>query len=92
MRPVVGDGFTSEELETVLYPPSTQWAPTQDYEEANIGNLRACSHPITFTGRIVNLYNRRDSSKSERAAKGVLKLMVADDTGAVTVSGIGIAL
>jgi hypothetical protein len=82
----VGDGFTTEELETVPYPPSAQWSPTQDYEEADIGNLRPCCHPITFTGRIANLYDRKDSGKSERAAKGVLKLMVVDDTGAVTVS------
>ena len=92
MRTLVGDGFTSEELETVLHPPSAQWAPTQHYEEANIGDLRPCSHPITFTGRVVNVYNRKDASKSERAAKGMLKLMVVDDTGALTVSRFGITL
>jgi hypothetical protein len=81
----VGDGFTSEELDTVLHPPSAQWAPTQDYEEADIGALEPGPQYVTFTGRVVNLYNMPKSSKKPMAAKGCLKLMVADDTGALTV-------
>lgn len=83
-----GDGFTEEELAAVLQPSSAQWSPSQDYEEADIGTLEPCPKFVTFTGRIVNFYDMAKPSKKPMAAKGCLKLMVADDTGALTVRTI----
>ncbi|KAF2659653.1 hypothetical protein K491DRAFT_755187 [Lophiostoma macrostomum CBS 122681] len=80
-----GDGFTAEEIDAVLHPPSAQWTPTQGYEEADIGRLEPCPKFVTFIGRIVNFYDMVRPSKRPLAAKGCLKLMVADDTGALTV-------
>ncbi|KAF1994902.1 hypothetical protein P154DRAFT_501038 [Amniculicola lignicola CBS 123094] len=80
-----GDGFTADEIEVVLHPPSAQWTPTQDYEECDIGNLEPGPRCIAFMGRIVNFYVQLSPSKKPAAAKGCLKMMVADDTGAVTV-------
>ena len=81
-----GDGFTAEEVKSALQPPRAHWSPTQDYEEADIGNLTPGPGSITFMGRIVNVYDQVTSSKRPLAAKGCLKLIVADDTGALTVS------
>jgi hypothetical protein len=82
-----GDGFTAEEVDAVLHPPSAQWAPTHDYEEVLIGSLDAGPKFVTFVGRVVNCYDIVKPSKRPLAARGCLKLMVADDTGALTVSG-----
>ena len=81
-----GDGFTRDEIDAVLHPPSAQWTPMQEYEECDIGTLEACPKFVTFMGRIVNFYDMVKPSKRPQAAKGCLKLMVADDTGALTVS------
>jgi hypothetical protein len=80
-----GDGFTADEIDAVLHPPSAQWTPTQEYEEAAIGSLEPCPKFVTFMGHIVNFYDMVKPSKRPMAAKGCLKLIVADDTGALTV-------
>ncbi|KAF2466043.1 uncharacterized protein BDR25DRAFT_336616 [Lindgomyces ingoldianus] len=80
-----GDGFSADEIEAVLHPPLHQWTPTQEYEEANIGTLEPGPRPITFMGRVVNFFNMSQSSKRPLNAKGCLKVMVADDTGAMTI-------
>lgn len=83
-----GDGFTVGEVEAALHPPSAQWAPMRDYEEADIGVLEPGPKLLTFMGRIVNLYDMVKPSKRPQAAKGCLKLMIGDDTGAMTVSNL----
>jgi hypothetical protein len=80
-----GDGFTTEEVDAVLHPSSVQWTLTQDYEEVDIKALEPGPKYVTFMGRIVNLYNMPKSSKSELAARGLLKLTVADDTGILSI-------
>ncbi|ORY19497.1 hypothetical protein BCR34DRAFT_620953 [Clohesyomyces aquaticus] len=80
-----GDGFSPEEIEAVLHPPLIQWTPTQDYDETNIGALERGPKPVTFMGRIANMYNMAQSSKRLSAVKGCLKILVADETGAMTV-------
>ncbi|KAF2190203.1 hypothetical protein K469DRAFT_25482 [Zopfia rhizophila CBS 207.26] len=80
-----GDGFTAEEIEAVLHPPSHQWTPTQEYKETDIGAIEPGPKCITFMGRTVNFYDMVTPSKRPLAAKGCLKLIVADDTGALTV-------
>ncbi|KAF2199677.1 hypothetical protein GQ43DRAFT_375678 [Delitschia confertaspora ATCC 74209] len=82
---VAGDGFTAEEIDAVLNPSSNRWTPTADYEEADIGDLQPGTVRVTFMGRIVNFYDQVTPSKRPLAAKGCLKLTVADDTGALTV-------
>lgn len=72
-------------MDVVLHPTSAQWMPTQEYEEVDIGALEPGPKFVTFMGRIVNLYNMPKPSKREEAARGLLKLTVADDTGALTV-------
>jgi len=37
-------------------------------------------------GRIVNFYDQTTTSKMPKAAKGCLKMIMKDDTGALTVS------
>jgi hypothetical protein len=71
-----GDGFTTKERENVLHPSSDQWTPTQDYKELSIGTLELGPKCVTFMGRIVNVYNIPKSSKSELAARGLLKLSI----------------
>ncbi|KAF2489649.1 hypothetical protein BU16DRAFT_575344 [Lophium mytilinum] len=82
----LGDGFSTEEVDAVLHPTiDSAWTPTQDYEELEIGDLDAGPRCVTFIGRIVNLYDQATPSKAPKAAKGCIKLIVADDSGALTV-------
>jgi hypothetical protein len=70
----------------VLHPTlDTSWIPTQNYEELEIGDLDAGPRCVTFIGRIVNLYDQATPSKAPKAAKGCIKLIVADGSGALTV-------
>ncbi|KAF2814234.1 uncharacterized protein BDZ99DRAFT_567896 [Mytilinidion resinicola] len=67
-------------FDAVLHPTlDNSWTPTQDYEELDVG-----AQCVTFVGRIVNLYNQLTPSKAPKAAKGCIKLIVADDAGALT--------
>ena len=80
------DGFTSAEVDTVLRPSINKfWTPTEDYTEMDIENLVSGPRRITFQGRIVNLYDQRTLSQKPHAAKGCMKCVVKDDSGAVTV-------
>jgi hypothetical protein len=80
-----GDGFTAQETEAVLHTSPDEWLPSQHYEEMNIGSLLSGPKCVTFTGRIVNIYDQCTPSQRAMAAKGCLKMIVADDTGALTV-------
>ncbi|KAF2112935.1 hypothetical protein BDV96DRAFT_497013 [Lophiotrema nucula] len=80
-----GDGFSSDEVEAVLNPPSAQWTPIHDYDEVHIGALEPGPKYLTFMGRVVNFYDQVKPSKRPEAAQGCLKIMIGDDTGAVTV-------
>jgi hypothetical protein len=84
----MSDGFTSEEITDALYPTSAQWTPTAEYDEEFIGTLEPGPKFVTFMGRVVNFYDMVKPSKRPMAAKGCLKLMIADDTGALTVSWV----
>ena len=80
-----GDGFTTEEFEAVIHPQSRPWVPQQDYEEIEIGSLVPGCQRVTFLGRIVNFYDQSTPSKKPNAAKGCLKVVVKDDSGALVV-------
>lgn len=84
LKSTPGDGFTSSEL-TLPKPPQTDWTPTIDYEECDIGALEPGPRNLTLMGRIVNFYDVAKPSKRPKAAQGCLKIMIADDTGAMTV-------
>lgn len=67
-------------------PNSGHWKPRQPYEDHNIGDLVAGPGAVSFNGRIVNIYEQQQTSKRPKAAKGLLRLIVRDDTGAFVVS------
>ena len=61
------------------------WEPRHDYEEVNIGELASGSRRVSFTARIVNLYDQSVRSKIPKTAKGCLKVLVKDDTALLLV-------
>lgn len=83
-KPALSDGFTPEEM-ALPTPSTTTWTPTLDYEECDIGAIEPGPRNLTIMGRIVNFYELSKPSKSPRAAQGYIKVMLADDTGAMTV-------
>lgn len=85
--PDVGDGFTSEER--VVHHPSAvekSWNPPQEYDEVEIKDLVPGPGCRTFMGRIANFFDQPTQSKRPRAARGCVKIIVKDDSGAITVS------
>lgn len=56
-----------------------------DYEEADIGSLKPGPRNLALMGRIVNFNDQMRPSKSHKAAQGCIKVMIADDTGVLTV-------
>jgi len=83
-KSVPGDAFTHEERQPTR-PTNASWTPAVDYEQTDIGSLEPGPCHLTFMGRIVNFYDVAKPSKSPRAAQGYIKVMLADDTGAMTV-------
>jgi hypothetical protein len=81
-----GDGFTTGEVDAVLHPASRPWIPRQEYTEQNIGDVVSGPGRVTFTGRVVNLFEMQMPSKMPRAAKGFVKAILKDDTGALVVT------
>ncbi|TID19035.1 hypothetical protein E6O75_ATG06156 [Venturia nashicola] len=81
-----GDGFTVADVEAVLHPViNDSWVPTQDYDEFEIANLVPGPKCVTIQGRVANFYDQNTPSKKPRAAKGCVKIIVKDDSGALTV-------
>ncbi|KAH7371258.1 hypothetical protein BKA66DRAFT_470009 [Pyrenochaeta sp. MPI-SDFR-AT-0127] len=84
-----GDGFTVEEMKVTSLPAGASapnhWTPTLDYEEVNLGSLEPGPRNLALRGRVVNFYDTLKPSKSHKAAQGCLKIMLADDTGVLTV-------
>ena len=80
-----GDGFGAEEIEATLQPMLHKWQPRGNYEEVEIGSLMPGPGCVALMGRIVNFYDQATPSKAPQAAKGCLKVIVKDDTGALMV-------
>lgn len=81
-----GDGFTAEEVEAALHPPALpKWQPRGIYEEADIETLVPGPGCVALIGRVVNFFDQETLSKAPQAAKGCLKLVIKDDTGALVV-------
>ncbi|KAJ5024156.1 hypothetical protein PSV08DRAFT_184774 [Bipolaris maydis] len=83
------DGFTSGDMQSAHAPTgvdiASTWIPTLDYEEAEIGSLEPGPCKLALMGRIVNFNDQVRPTKSHKAAQGCIKVMVADDTGVLTV-------
>lgn len=78
-----GDGFTLEELQVA--PPTSAWVPIIDYEESDIASLEPGPRHLTLMGRVVNFYDTPKPSKRPKAAQDFVKIMIADDTGTMSV-------
>ena len=68
-----------------LGPINEIWTPTQHYDDADIGTLVPGPQPITLTARIVNFFDQQTPSKAPQAAKGCFRMIMKDNTGALTV-------
>ncbi|PVI01460.1 hypothetical protein DM02DRAFT_705128 [Periconia macrospinosa] len=77
------DGLPTSEQ--ALLTQSMDWQPSLDYQEVSIASLQPGPQYITLMGRIVNFYDAPKPSKRPKTAQGYVKIMVADDTGAMTV-------
>lgn len=77
-------GITQLSSSSPVLSPS-KWKPEVHYTEVDIGSLLPGPSCITFMGRIVNFYDQTTTSKMPKAAKGCLKMIAKDDTGALTV-------
>ena len=80
------DGFTAQEIESALHPVLHKWQPRGKYEDVDIGALVPGPGCVALIGRVVNFYDQATPSKKPHAAKGCLKVIVKDDTGAIVVS------
>jgi len=83
---LIRDGFSSSHVKTTLQSSVTEWTPQNDYVESNISLLTAGPRFVCLTGRIVNFYNQPTASKMPQAARGCAKMIVKDDSGAITVA------
>ncbi|MCJ1391895.1 hypothetical protein MMC18_004762 [Xylographa bjoerkii] len=79
------DGFSEEELQAALHPTLHRWNPRLEYENSNIRSLIPGPGCRALQGRVVNFYQQPTPSKKPQAAKGCLKVIIKDDTGALMV-------
>ena len=77
---------SSSATEIGLTPASKNWQQRTEYTEMDIEDLNPGPGCVSIIGRIVNFWEIPNASKSDIAAKGCFKLIVKDDTGAITVS------
>lgn len=59
--------------------------PTIDYEEADLGSLEPGPRYLALMGRVVNFNDQVRPSKSHKATQGCIKVMIADNTGVLSV-------
>ena len=68
-----------------MRPTADNWIPQRDYEGVDIGSLIPGPQAVSLTARIVNFYDQATPNKMPQAARGCIKIIVKDDTGALTV-------
>lgn len=85
LDPPSGDGFTQDELHARHTLGTYEWTPTNEYAESRIADLRCGPARVSFVARVVNVYEQVTVSKKVRAARGVLKMLVRDDSGVISV-------
>ena len=66
--------------------PLAECSPQQDYEDASIGDLVPGPRRVSFTARIVNMYEQTVESKMPQAAKGCFRLLMKDDSALLLVA------
>jgi hypothetical protein len=82
----IGDSFTDEEIQQALNPePVESWHPAVEYSDCEISDLYAGPRPVSFMGRVANIFDCQNTPKTPRSAKGCLKLCVKDGGAAITV-------
>ncbi|KAI4932948.1 hypothetical protein J4E85_003351 [Alternaria conjuncta] len=59
--------------------------PTLDYEEADLDTLEPGPCNLTLMGRVVYFNDQSKPSRSHKGAQGCIKILLADDTGVLTV-------
>ncbi|OWY52761.1 hypothetical protein AALT_g3126 [Alternaria alternata] len=83
------DGFATKEAHAALASSeataTSAWAPAFDYEEADLGTLEPGPCNLVLMGRVVYFIDQARPSKSHKAAQGCIKVLLADDTGVLTV-------
>jgi hypothetical protein len=69
-------------------PPSSPWTPQsgKTYTTTKIGSIEAGPKRICFTGRIANFREQEKNSKKENAARLLIRMTIADETGVIDVS------
>ncbi|CAI6340958.1 unnamed protein product [Periconia digitata] len=81
--PAPEDDLTPPEQHTPVQ--SSEWMPTLHYQAVCIGSLQPGPQHITLKGRVVNAHDIPKPSKRPQTAQGYVKIIIADDTGAMTV-------
>jgi len=86
---LLSNGCNTNEPSSTPHPQP--WSPPQHYSHYSpvpIASLTAGPRPVTFTGRVANVFSFRTASAKPRAARGCWRMAVRDERGAVTV-GVG---
>jgi hypothetical protein len=81
------DSLTGSESKSTgnLSPGPDCWQPLHDFEDVSIGELAPGPRRVSFTARVVNLYDQSVSSQTQISAKGCLKILVKDDSALILV-------
>ena len=82
---LTGDDSTDSEQFIPAHLETSRWAPQQDYEDLSLGELRPGPRRVSFTGRVVNLYDQNIENYMPKAAKGCLKILVEDERAIILV-------
>jgi hypothetical protein len=81
-----GDGFAETEIDTAIDPLLRKWNPSIYYTDTAIGELHTGPRAVTFSGRVLNFKTFSGKSKSEKAARGWIGIVLGDGTGCIYVS------
>lgn len=81
----IGDGVTEAELKNIETRTPVDWHPQHDYEDVSISDLAPGPRRVSFTARVVNIYDQNVNSKMLKSAKGCLKVLVKDDSALILV-------
>lgn len=78
----------SDGFDGILESPATPWTPKRGgtYVPTKIGLINTGPGRISFIGRVANFREVEKSSKVDTAAKVLLRMALADDTGVIEVS------
>ena len=86
--PRPGDGFTTQEAETLNTSFSSRvWHPKGEYTQKDIAAIMPGPGSVKIVGRIVNRIQRLWTSPESQGlrASGHIKMVIRDDTGIIVV-------